>query len=256
METLRNYIQKIKNIFKKYPNLLLIYGLLFGICITCFLGNTFKSNTVTNTQKVSKNNKISNNKIDNDSIERVVDSVNESINITYDYSSIDDNDYVTEEYIESNNNEDEVLKYFNDTYNTVNSSSKNDKNKIDKIKSKINTISDFLFNGGVINGYTYNELSDEVKLNVNKLTLNINNKIDEKFPDYKNKIKSSFNDLKGKVTISYLNTVDNICNSDRQYLCDEAKKDFNKMKDSFKLTYFVIKDLITTGKTNILKYFE
>ena len=86
--------------------------------------------------------------------------------------------------------------------------------------------------------------------------LNIDDKVEERFPKYKNNIKDGYEEIKANATIKYLEVLDKICNQDREYLCNEAKRDFNKMKDSFKLTFSLIKDLAIKGKNNLLEYFN
>ena len=161
-EKINIYIDKVKNILRSSPRLLLIFGILLGITFTSLVGSIF-----------SKNRKVEN--INNNTI-------------TY-------KDIVVNEDNNSNNNQD-VVEYFDDTYNMIASSDIDDSSMVDKIKERLNIISNFLFDGGEINGYTYSELSEDVKIKINKLLLNIDSKIDEIFPNYKNKIKSSFKNLK------------------------------------------------------------
>lgn len=281
MDKIKIYIQKAKNILILYPRLLMIFGILIGVSITCFAGSIFIKNDSSKEAKLAKeNNKINNisdneNKLDDknndksndsikgDSLNRVVNAIKDTVDDEYNKSESNTNQNNTRSYNNENtiNNtsisaDDSVLDYFDNTYNVIATSKKDDSNMVDIIKEKLNTISNFLFNGGTINGYTYDELTDEAKLKINKLTLSIDSKINEKFPNYKNKIKQSFKNLKGKVTIAYLDIVDKVCTSDRESLCDEARKDFNKMKETFKITFSLIKDLIKSGKTSLVEYFN
>ncbi len=219
-EKINIYIDKVKNILRSSPRLLLIFGILLGITFTSLVGSIFSKN-------------------------RKVENINNS-KITY-------KDIVVNEDNNSNNNQD-VVEYFDDTYNMIASSDIDDSSMVDKIKERLNIISNFLFDGGEINGYTYSELSEDVKIKINKLLLNIDSKIDEIFPNYKNKIKSSFKNLKAQVTILYLEAVDKICEGNRKEYCNEAKKDFNKIKKTFKITFSMIKDIIKEGKTDLLGY--
>ena len=278
MGKLKIYIQKTKNMLVSCPRLLMIFGVLIGISITCFAGSIFIKNTNkenSETKEIVKEDNPSTDTISDDSLNRVVNAVRDVIDDEYnkneDENQNSDTNYNYENKTQNDTNiynnesgntsnlppsDTSVLNYFDDTYNMIATSKTDDKSMVDKIKEKLNVISDFLFDGGEIGGYTYNELSDEAKLKINKLTLSIDSKIDDKFPNYKNKIKQSFNNLKGKVTIAYLDTVDKVCAGNRQDLCDEAKKDFNKMKDTFKITFSMIKDLIVAGKTNLVEYFS
>jgi len=53
---------------------------------------------------------------------------------------------------------------------------------IERLKSGVNTIYQFLFHGGVIRGKTFRELSSSAKLQVLKIALSIDSKIDNYFP--------------------------------------------------------------------------
>ena len=138
----------------------------------------------------------------------------------------------------------------------IDSSNKDDETIANKLKTRINILSEFLFNNGKINGFTLEQVSDDVKLKLNKIMLNIDDKVEERFPKYKNNIKDGYEEIKANATIKYLEVLDKVCNQDREYLCNEAKRDFNKMKDSFKLTFSLIKDLAIKGKNNLLEYFN
>ena len=227
----KEYYNKFKDILKKYPRLLMIFGILIGVSITSFLGSIFiKSNNISNDHSITDNS----------------------------YEIIEDNEmYINDTTVNDGTSADEyVPNYFIETEQLIEDADKNDEKIVDKIKKKIDILSAFLFDNGTIGGYTYDELSDDIKLKVNKIMLSIDKKIDEKFPDYKNEIKSTFNKIKVSATTKYLETVDKICSDDRKYLCEEAKKDFNKMKDTFKISLSLMKDIIIESKNNLIEYFE
>ncbi len=79
--------------------------------------------------------------------------------------------------------------------------------KENNLEKGFNDINDFIFNGKKINGVTFNELKDEIKLEIMKIALSINEKINEEIPKYKEKIK----DIKSKMVDLYIGTTYEIC---------------------------------------------
>ena len=70
------------------------------------------------------------------------------------------------------------------TYIREQESALNDEKTLTKssLKESFITLTDFIFYGGTINNKTFNELTDEVKIQVLTYYNNLNNKIDEKYP--------------------------------------------------------------------------
>ncbi len=120
-----------------------------------------------------------------------------------------------------------------------------------KLEKGFNDINDFIFNGKMINGVTFNELKDEIKLEIMKIALSINEKINEEIPKYKEKIK----DIKSKMVDLYIGTTDEICKRNEE-LCLNAKKDFQSLKDNFGITFDYIKEYSKKGFEKVKDWYE
>ncbi len=127
------------------------------------------------------------------------------------------------------------------------------------IKNGFITITDFLFYNGDIKGVTLNEISTKTKLTILKFALKIDAKIDSYFPDYKEKISNTtskiYTGVKNKIIETYLNTTAKIC-TQNETLCADAKKDFQSMKTSFKITWNIVKNLANSGLGNLKEWYE
>ena len=108
----------------------------------------------------------------------------------------------------------EVVTYFEDLNNEVTNYNNNDETLGKKIKSKFIKCVDFIFYDGEIGGKTFKELSNQAKLKILEISMNIDAKIDNKFPGYKESISSSYQNIKSKIIEKYLETTTNICNND------------------------------------------
>ncbi len=139
-------------------------------------------------------------------------------------------------------NEEKPLEYFKEIEKTK------DENKLEK---GFNDINDFIFNGKKINGVSFEELKDEIKLEIMKLALSISKKINEKLPKYKEKI----NDIKSKVVDLYIDTTNDICNKNEE-LCLNAKKDFQTLKENFGITFDYIKEYSKKGFEKVKDWYE
>lgn len=161
---------------------------------------------------------------------------------------------VTNEKKENKNADAEVIAYFNETDNYISNTSLQEEAKVRFI-----TVVDFLFYNGKIKGYTLNDLSSKAKLQVLKIALSIDSKIEKYLPGYKETITSTtgkvYTGIKNKIIESYLNTTTKICNYD-QSLCNSAKNDFQDMKKSFSITWNLIKDLISSGTDHLKEWYE
>ena len=54
MNKIKNILSRINNVASKYPRYLFIVGILFGVTLTCFIGNIALKNN--NIENVNKNN--------------------------------------------------------------------------------------------------------------------------------------------------------------------------------------------------------
>ncbi len=161
---------------------------------------------------------------------------------------------VTNEKTENKNADAEVISYFQETDEVMSNTSLKD-----KAKEGFITIVDFLFYNGKIKGYTFDDLSSKAKLQILKIALSIDSKIEKYFPGYKETITSTtgkiYTGIKSKIIESYLKITTKICNYDAN-TCDQAKLDFQDMKKSFSITWNLIKDIASSGIENLKEWYE
>lgn len=140
--------------------------------------------------------------------------------------------------------EDAVVAYFSLQSDTLDlyQGEKEKTGLLEKVKSTFITVIDFLFYDKEIKGYTFSELSQEAKLKVLKLALTIDHKIDDYFPNYKNTIKSGYENMKEKMISLYLSVTSNLCDKMSEDACNQAKEDFNTMKENFGYTFEMVKE--------------
>ena len=117
---------------------------------------------------------------------------------------------------------------------------KDEKNK-GKVKETFIQFVDFIFYGGQIKGYTFDELSDAGKAKVIYYTLKVDGSIDEKWPDYKEKISDKTKDIKAKLIAKYMEFTTKVCTKYPEQ-CTGLKEDWNEVKTRFKYSWDVIKD--------------
>jgi hypothetical protein len=139
-----------------------------------------------------------------------------------------------------------IVTYFNDV-----SSAKEES----KLKKGFISIVDFLFYKGEIKNIKLSDIKDETKLKLAEITLKIDEKISEKFPDYKSTISDKYNNIKEKVVTMYVDTTDRICDSN-QDLCDKAKEMFGKLKNGFNITVDYLKDLGEDIKDRLNNWYQ
>ena len=151
--------------------------------------------------------------------------------------------------------EEDIIAYFSNTENEVNNST----SFKDSLKEKFVTLVDFLFYDGEIKGKTFKELSNKTKLKVLEIFLKIDNKLDNKFPNYKENISNTGNkvytNVKTKAIETYLNLTTEICANDAN-LCESAKEGLRTLKESFSLTWDFIKEMSGVGLTKLKNWYE
>ena len=127
------------------------------------------------------------------------------------------------------------------------------------IKESFNTVVDFLFYNGTINGVSLSDITMKTKLIVMKYALKLDQKIDSYFPDYKEKISSTtkhaYTGTKEKIVTLYLNTTVMICEKNQE-LCQTAKQDFQNMKETLGITWSFLKQLVTHGVNRFESWYQ
>lgn len=153
-------------------------------------------------------------------------------------------------------NENDIVQYFENNYNDINSNKVSIK---DKAKEYFIDIVDFIFYDKEINGYTFSELSDNAKIKVIALALKIDSKIEEYIPGYKNSISSNgskiYTDVKERLVSSYLDLSVKICSSNEEG-CNKAKDIFSDIKDNCKIGWSFIKKLVSGGGNKLKDWYE
>lgn len=150
-----------------------------------------------------------------------------------------------------------VISYFESEDNSITEKSNQDDSSIrEKVKNAFVTVIDFIFYEKKIKGYTFDELTTSAKLKVISIALSIDNKIDKYFPDYKDVIKDKYNNIKGKLAVKYLEFTSSLCENVGEVTCNQAKEDFNTMKESFSITWQLIKELASSGSNKVKEFYE
>lgn len=152
-------------------------------------------------------------------------------------------------------NENSVISYFNLSKDSI-GTNQEDKTLREKAKSAFTTIVDFIFYDKEIKGYTFSKLTTKAKLEIIEIALTIDNKIDKHFPDYKETIKDKYTNIKGKLAIKYLEFTSKLCDNVGSDTCNQAKEDFNTMKESFGFTWQLIKELASSGSSKLKEFYE
>lgn len=283
MNKIKRYLKNTINYFKgmrigtiyKLVGIFLLFAILFWIYSIWKQSNTFKeknsNNIIINGTVINKgedyiliedsakneyfipNVKDENYPIGSEVNANVKDKI-ESITNDIPITIMSDNVNITNEKIENKNADQEVITYLEETEKYL-----KDPNFQEEVKIRFIAIVDFLFYNGSINGFTLNDLTAKAKFQILKLSLSIDNKIENYLPGYKETITSTsgkiYTGIKLKVIEMYLNTTTKICKYD-QNLCNTAKKDFQDMKQTFSITWNIIKDLISTGADHLKEWYE
>ena len=150
-----------------------------------------------------------------------------------------------------------VISYFESQSNMLSeNSNQEDRSLREKAKDSFITMIDFIFYDKEVKGYTFKELTTTAKLKVIKLALTIDHKIDSYFPDYKEVIKDKYTSFKGKLALKYLEFTSYLCETVGENTCNQAKEDFNTMKESFGFTWQFIMELATSGSSKVKDFYE
>ncbi len=153
--------------------------------------------------------------------------------------------------------ETDVIAYFEQQDNMiVGNINQDDRTFREKVKDSFVTVIDFIFYNKEVKGYTFQELTTTAKLKIIKLALSIDHKIDEYFPDYKEVIKDKYTNIKGKLAVKYLEFTATLCEKVGTDTCNQAKEDFNNMKNSFHITWELIKELASSGSSKVKEFYE
>ena len=184
-------------------------------------------------------------------------------NETYTNEPSINTDKTTEEYSSA---DEKAIETFNsieeDIDNILNSETVN--NAKDKAKGVFVTIVDFLFYDSEINGVTFDELTDNGKQKVLEIASSIDNKIENKFPNYKETISETAKDAFNKASELIKKGANNLKEFSKEKLGEENYNAIINVKDEFveytKEAIDIIgdvgSDLLDSGKEYIKNWYE
>ena len=164
----------------------------------------------------------------------------------------DNSDVIKEESDETSvKRETNVITYFNDLNNTIDTNS----SFSSKIKEGFITIVDFFFYDGEISGYKFSELTDETKIKIMELAFQIDTKITDKFPNYKEYLSEKYHNFKDEMVRLYMEAGTYICENN-QALCDTVTDTFDDIKKYSSIGWSYIKDLVGTGLDKLDEWYK
>ncbi len=150
--------------------------------------------------------------------------------------------------------EESVISFFQEKENSVQVG--DEKTFGEKAKDAFVTVVDFIFYDKEIKGYTFKELTTSAKIKIITLALKIDNKIDKYFPDYKDKIKGTYTNIKDKLVEKYLEYSNKLCEKVGTETCNNAKKDWETLKENLSITGDYLKQLGITGTDKLKNWYE
>lgn len=160
------------------------------------------------------------------------------------------------------NNEEEVVKYFNnievETTNLLNSDTA--KNVKENVTNFFVTTIDFIFYNKEIKGITFESLTNETKLKILKVASNIDINIENKFPNYKDTIKNKSSKVYDSVSTKIKEGINYLDEKTYEKLGEEnynnIQDGYEDMKETFKDTGEVIKDSASKAKEKVKSWYE
>lgn len=131
-----------------------------------------------------------------------------------------------------------VVNYLREKYEYISNNSNLSK---ETLKKSFTEVVDFIFYGGTIKGKTFKELSEQGKLEVIKLAIKIESKIDEWQPGLIDSLDDKYKNAKTKIVNLYTEKTNEFC-SNHPDNCEYFREDYNQMKKSFSNAFNVIKE--------------
>lgn len=194
---------------------------------------------------------------DKDKIEEDISNNDNNSNNTSN-SNKNTNNNVSSNITNTISNDNAVITYLTNLNNELEEYNQ-DKSIGKRLKEGFVTVVDFLFYDGEIKGHTFDELSNEAKIKVLELALKIDSKIDKYFPGYKEEISTTTKDVytnfKSKASALYLDITTKICDEDPD-TCEAAKEGLKDLKESFSLTWDIIKNAGIKGLSKLKEWYE
>lgn len=168
---------------------------------------------------------------------------------------IEEEQEVVEEIDVIETSSDDIIFYAEDVEKRI-LAEENVKSALGIAKSHFIKITDFIFYGTEINGYTFDDLTEEAKLHLMNIAIRIDARLEEKNPNYKEQINLNIRDINNKLTIKYLEVSDKICTKLGSAACNQAREDFRVLKEDVGLTIDLLKVILTDSLDSLKSWYE
>lgn len=129
-------------------------------------------------------------------------------------------------------------------------------NALKKAKQDFIKLIDFIFYGTQIDGYTFNDLTEQTKLQLMTIAMRIDARLEEYKPGYKEDIKLKIDDIETKLTIKYLEASDKICTKMGSVACNQAKQDLQVLKGDINLTIDWLKVIASNSLSSLDSWYQ
>ena len=127
---------------------------------------------------------------------------------------------------------------------------------LQRAKQDFIKLTDFIFYGTEINGYTFNDLTEQTKLQLMSIVMRIDARLEEYKPGYKEEIKLKIEDIETKLTIKYLEVSDKICTKMGSVACNQAKQDLQVLKEDINLTIDWLKVIASNSLSSLDSWYQ
>ena len=150
--------------------------------------------------------------------------------------------------------EDETINFFHELNNDLDSY-QIDKKLQEKIDNNYKKAVNYLFYEEEINQKKFDQLSNNDKTKILKITMSIDSKINKILPEYKEELEDKYKNIKAKIVEKYLDTVVKICEEDKDK-CIEIKKELKELRDNFYISWTYIKNIKGVEPEKLKKWHE
>ena len=147
--------------------------------------------------------------------------------------------------------EEDVIAYFEDLENDIYENLTKEDGTFDKIKEKCAYFVLFMSNEKEIKGYTWSELTDKTKGKIVEIFLRVDEKVENKYPDYMQKIK----EYSKKASVFVTDTYQDLKAKANRIIDEKVDQTTQEeVKESFKEGYEDLKDSVQKGIEKVKKW--